>query len=162
MAGSLRRLGGGEKRVKQKLEIARRHTSGVTSQSSDFSSHCDLAIPVSFLCLAGPCLAGVGPAWKPACSARGLNGRGLAGGWLAGDLPAAARLGPGRRHTAHSTHSQNSQLSMSITCEDKHSAHGATFVSSKTRAPTTESWLSPNPGIALITRVYGIALTMRF
>ena len=34
MAGSLRRrLGGGEKRVKQKLEIARRHTSGVTSQS---------------------------------------------------------------------------------------------------------------------------------
>ena len=35
MAGSLRRLGGGEKRVKQKLEIARRHKSGVTSQSSD-------------------------------------------------------------------------------------------------------------------------------
>ena len=61
----------------------------------------DLAIPVSFLCLAGPCLAGGGPAWRPACCARGLNGRGLAGGWLAGDLPAAARLGPGRRHTAH-------------------------------------------------------------
>ena len=103
-------LGGGEKRVKQKLEIARRHKSGVTSQSSDWSVSFPvtwpflLAIPVSFLCLAGPCLAGGGPAWRPACCARGLDGRGLAGGWLAGDLPAAARLGPGRRHTAHSTH----------------------------------------------------------
>ena len=115
MAGSLRRLGGGEKRVKQKLEIARRHKSGATSQSSDWSVSFPvtwpflLAIPVSFLCLAGPCLAGGGPAWRPACCARGLDGRGLAGGWLAGDLPAVARLGPGRRHTAHNPHSQNSQ-----------------------------------------------------
>ena len=114
VAGSLRRLGGGEKRVTQKLEIARRHTSDATSQSSDFPVSCQvtwpflLAIPVSFLCLAGPCLAGGGPAWRPACCARGLGGRGLAGGWLAGDLPAVARLGPGRRHTAHNPHSQNS------------------------------------------------------
>ena len=116
VAGSLRRLGGGEKRVTQKLEIARRHTSDATSQSSDFPVSCQvtwpflLAIPVSFLCLAGPYLAGGGPAWRPACCARALGGRGLAGGWLAGDLPAVARLGPGRRHTAHSTHSQNSQF----------------------------------------------------
>ena len=120
MAGSLRRLGGGEKRVKRKLEIARRHKSDVTSRSSDFPVSCQvtwpflLAIPVSFLCLAGPCLAGGGPAWRPACCARGLGGRGLAGGWLAGDLPAVARLGPGRRHTAHSTHSQNSQFDVRL------------------------------------------------
>ena len=114
VAGSLRRLGDGEKRVTQKLEIARRHKSDATSQSSDWSVSFPvtwpflLVIPVSCLCLAGACLAGGGPAWRPACCARGLDGRGLAGGWLAGDLPAAARLGPGRRHTAHSTHSQNS------------------------------------------------------
>ena len=87
----------GEKRAKQKLEIARRHTSDVASRSSDFPVSCQvtwpflLAIPVSFLSLAGSCLAGGGPAWRPACCARGLNGQGLAGGWLA----------------SHSTHSQN-------------------------------------------------------
>ena len=67
--------------------------SGVTSQSSDFPVSCQvtwpffLAIPVSFLCLAGPCP-----------------------GWLRS--PAVARLGPGGLGLADSntqgTHSQNS------------------------------------------------------
>ena len=79
----------GEKRVKRKLEIARRHTSDATSQSSDFPVSCQvtwpflLAIPVSFLCLAGPCLAGGGPAWRPACWCPGPRWPGP-GGRLAG------------------------------------------------------------------------------
>ena len=72
--------------------------SGATSQPSDFPV--TATWPFLFLSCAWLGLAWL-VAWQPACSARGLNSRGLAGGWLAGDLPAEARLGPGRRHTAH-------------------------------------------------------------
>ena len=109
-------LGGGEKRL------------SINSQSPDVTqvapqvSQVTFQFPVKslghscwpFLFLS---CAWLGLAWLAAAlpgglpaGARGLGGRGLAGGWLAGDLPAVVRLGPDRRHTAHSTHSQNSQF----------------------------------------------------
>jgi hypothetical protein len=122
VAGSLRRLGGGEKRVTQKLEIARRHTSDATSQSSDFPVSCQvtwpflLAIPVSFLCLAGPCLAGGGPAWRPACWCPGPRWPGP-GGRLAGWRSACC--GPAWAWQAsHSTQHTLTKLTLPLTSNE--------------------------------------------
>ena len=127
-------------KVKQKLEIARRHkvapqVSQVTGVSFPVTWPFLLAIPVSFLCLAGPCLAGGGPAWRPACCARGLNGRGLAGGWLAGDLPAAARLGPGRR-TQHTAHTHKTHKEYDYDEEFRHLGYSASIIGSSAAAET--------------------------
>ena len=71
MAGSLRRLGGGEKRVTQKLEIARRHKSGVTSQPSDWSVSFPVTWPFCWPFLFLSC-AWLGLAWLAAALPGGL------------------------------------------------------------------------------------------
>ena len=88
VAGSLIRLGGGEKRVKQKLEGAQM-TRDATSDLPVMWL-CDLATSRLFLVPGWALPGGCGPAWLAIGSWP----------WLAGGLPAKARLGPGRRHTA--------------------------------------------------------------